>query len=407
MIKLVPAHDLKVGMYVHHLNCEWMAHPFVRPRFKLACDADIEKIRGAGINEIYIDTTRGLDAPHAQTEPEARAATERAMRAIAQSHTPARAPAQSDVQAERTLARRVAKEAEAAVSGAMHAAKSGRALAMGEIGSTIDQMTTSITRNPSALLGLVSMKDRDQYTFQHSVAVSALLIAFARHEHFDDESVHDIGLGGLLHDIGKMRVPDHVLNKPGRYNDEEFLLMQAHAEDGHRILKDNGEAHEIPLAITLQHHERMDGSGYPYGLSGSQISRVAQMAAIVDVYDAITAERCYHAAIAPAEALRSLLAWSQRELSPYFVQSFIRCVGIYPVGTLVRLESGLLAIVEEHNAKDLLKPRVRAIFDTKHNGYIAPKLIDLARPVGHGGGDTIVGHESPHKWRIDLAYYLS
>jgi putative nucleotidyltransferase with HDIG domain len=413
MIKRVATDELRVGMYIHDLNCGWMAHPFALSRFALASDADIVRIRAAGIREVEIDTVRGLDASHAPTRREAALLNEMAISRLAvcanddtkSSCHEGEGAVIVQAEEETPRARQLQAQAAAAVQAVMRDAKHGKALNLGAVEPVVANMTASILRNSSAMLGLVSIKHKDDYTFQHSVAVSALLVAFAQHEGLDAETVQQIGLGGLLHDIGKMRVPDRILNKPGRYNDDEFSVMQRHAEYGHAILSASGQVGDVPLAIALQHHERMDGSGYPYALKSAQIDRVAQMAAIVDIYDAITSDRVYHDALAPAEALRQLMAWSQHHLSPYFVQSFIRCVGIYPVGTLVRLESGRLALVIEHNAKDLLKPRVKVIFDTKQNSYVAPKMLDLSRSMGHGGADAIVAHESPRKWHIDLDYF--
>ncbi len=402
MIKLIPTQDLKVGMYIHDLNCDWMAHPFAWSKFKVGEDSEITKIASAGIREIYIDTARGLDAAHAPTTEEVGQQIQNDLVALAAEPC---APQQVGHGEEIERARNIKHQAEQAVIQAMRDVRLGKALLIDSVEPVVSSVTSSILRNSGALISLVGIKDKDLYTFQHSVAVCTLMVAFCRHEGMDDEAVHQAGLGGLLHDIGKTRMSNALLNKPGRYTNEEFAVMRRHPEDGHAILSATDAIGPTPLAIALQHHERMDGSGYPFNLGGAQIERVAQMAAIVDVYDAITADRCYHLAIPPADGLRKLMEWSKYHLSPYYTQSFVRCIGIYPVGTLVRLESQRLAIVTEHNAKDLLKPKVKVIFDAKRNQYIAPKEIDLARSMGHGGADTIVGHESARKWFIDLSYF--
>lgn len=197
-------------------------------------------------------------------------------------------------------------------------------------------------------------------------------------------------------------MPDEILNKPGRLTDEEFDIIKRHPGDGHAVLLRTAGIGAVPLDITRHHHERMDGSGYPDKLPGSEISMMAQMAAIVDVYDAITADRCYHQGMPPTEALRKIYEWSKFHFNPQLVQAFMRCVGIYPTGSLVRLESGRLGVVMEQNAVNMLQPVVKVIFSTKSNTYIKPELIDLSRNMGAGGADAIVAHEDPLRLNIDV-----
>jgi HD-GYP domain-containing protein (c-di-GMP phosphodiesterase class II) len=236
--------------------------------------------------------------------------------------------------------------------------------------------------------------------------VCTLLVAFCRSRELDGESLYQAGLGGLLHDTGKALVPDHILNKPGRLTDAEFAIVKKHPRDGYEILRQTAGIGPIPLDITLHHHERLDGSGYPEQLIAADISELAQMAAIVDVYDAITADRVYHKGIPAAEALRKIYEWSKFQFNPVLVQEFMRCVGIYPVGTLVLLESGRLAVVVEPHETSLLTPKVNVFFNTRSQAYIQPQTVDLARGLGFGGGDRIVRHESPAKWQVDPVRFL-
>jgi HD-GYP domain-containing protein (c-di-GMP phosphodiesterase class II) len=172
------------------------------------------------------------------------------------------------------------------------------------------------------------------------------------------------------------------------------------------ILEITPNISQTALHVAAQHHERYDGSGYPNRLKGDQISPIGQMAAIIDVYDAITSDRVYHKGMPPTEALRKMFEWSKFHFKPELVHAFARVVGIYPVGALVRLESGRLAVVVEHRESNMLHPLVRVMFDGKRNYHLKPEDVDLSRPVGHGGGDRIVGHESPEKWQIDPMKFL-
>jgi HD-GYP domain-containing protein (c-di-GMP phosphodiesterase class II) len=229
------------------------------------------------------------------------------------------------------------------------------------------------------------------------------MITLCRGAGLSGAETREAGLGALLHDVGKMKTPLHILNKPGRFTDEEFAVMKRHPADGYEILRREDSLGEVPLSIVLQHHERMDGSGYPEGRKGDAISRAAQMGAIVDVYDAITSDRCYHKGMPPAEAIRKLYEWSRFHFNPELVHMFVRSIGIYPVGTLVHLESGKLAWVLDQNETQLLKPKVKVFYDAKKRSYILPFELDLAQNLGHGGGDRILNAEDPLAWDIDVA----
>jgi HD-GYP domain-containing protein (c-di-GMP phosphodiesterase class II) len=210
-----------------------------------------------------------------------------------------------------------------------------------------------------------------------------------------------VGIGGMLHDIGKMKVPDEILNKPGKLTDEEFDIMRSHVVHSRDILSDTPGIAQASLDVAAQHHERFDGSGYPLKLKGSEMSIYGQMASIVDVYDAITSDRCYHKGMEPTVALRKMFEWSKFHFNPELVHTFVRSIGIYPVGTLVMLESGRIGIVIEQREASLAQPLVRVVFNAKKDYYIKPEDVDLSKPLGRGGADKIVSHESPAKWGID------
>lgn len=403
-VKKISVDQLRVGMYLHDLDCGWMDHPFVRSRFLLGDEAQIQKIMDAGIHDCYIDTSRGLDVTNAPTASEVRADLEKKMlEAVSQ---PA-APLRVDVASEMGRARQIKDQASRLVRDVMHDVRLGKAVELEQVEPMVQTITESVLRNGGALLTLLRIKNKDDYTFLHSVSVGTLLIAFCRSVDIDTETTRQAGLGGLLHDTGKAFVPDEVLNKPGRLTEEEFEIIKRHPKDGWDVLCRTPEIEAIPRDITLHHHERIDGSGYPDKLPGDQITTLAKMAAIVDVYDAITADRCYHKGMSATDALRKLYEWSKFHFEPTLVQAFMRCVGIYPVGTLVKLESGKLGVVVEQNAASLLTPIVKVVFSSKSNGYVEPYMLDLSRPLGSGGGDRIVGHEDPVKWKIDPMRFLA
>ena len=403
MLKKIDSSQLRVGMAIHDLDCGWMEHPFVRARFVLTSEDEIRKIVQAGIRGVIIDCSRGLDVAEAPTLAETQAQTEKEVAEIAA--RPVK-PARTTLADEMQRAVNIRRQAVGLVRTVMQDARLGKAVELDNVSPVVQNITESILRNSGALMGLLRIKTKDDYTFLHSVSVCTLLVAFCRSRGMDDETIYQAGIGGLLHDTGKALVPDHILNKAGRLTDEEFEIIRKHPRDGYDILRQTPEIGQIPLDITLHHHERRDGSGYPDRQAEGQISELAQMAAIVDVYDAITSDRCYHKGMPAADALRKIYEWSKFHFSPTLTQEFMRCVGIYPVGTMVMLESGRLGVVVEPHESNLLTPKVNVFFNTRSQTYIRPELLDLSRALGFGGGDKIVRHESPEKWRVDPNRFL-
>jgi HD-GYP domain-containing protein (c-di-GMP phosphodiesterase class II) len=404
MLKKIDSSQLKVGMFIQDLSCDWMTHPFIRQRFLITEYAQIRKIHDAGIHDVVIDSAKGLDVQDAPTLAEAEAQTEAELVVIAAA--PAIVTGVS-LGEELQRAADVRGAATDLVRTVMRDARMGKAIEIDQVSPVVQNITESILRNPGALLGLLRIKNKDDYTFLHSVSVCALLVAFCRSRGLDAETTYQAGLGGLLHDTGKALVPDRILNKPGPLTDEEFTIVKKHPKDGFDILSKSCEIGPIPLDITLHHHERRDASGYPDKQGEGAIGELAQMAAIVDVYDAITADRCYHKGVPAGEALRKIYEWSKFHFHPGFAQEFMRCVGIYPVGTMVMLESGRLAVVVEAHPTNLLAPKVHVFYNSKNKVYIRPEMVDLSRPVGFGGGDKIARHESPQKWGVDPMQFLA
>lgn len=404
MIKCINIEDLKVGMYIHNLNCDWMEHPFFSNHFSISSEHDIEKIIRLGIHEVYIDTKKGADVIHAPTEQEVQERLEREMHAIAlQKHD---FSIKYSVAEEFSKAKKVYQEANKIVHDILNDARIGKQIEVQHIEPIVEEMTASILRNSGALLALCRIKDSDNYTFLHSVSVGALLLTFCHALKMNKDVFQQAGMGGMLHDIGKMKVPDSILNKPNKLDEQELKIMKCHVTEGKKILKSMPDISSMTIMIASQHHERHDGSGYPEGLKGAEISQLGQMAAIVDVYDALTSNRCYHKGMPPTDALRKIYEWSKFHFNPDLVQAFIRTIGIYPVGSLVRLESGLIGVVAETNHSNLVLPTVNAFFDIKNNRPITPQTIDLSRSLGHGGGDRIIKHEAAENWPFDPLRFL-
>jgi putative nucleotidyltransferase with HDIG domain len=402
-IKKIEIADLKPGMYISDLGAGWMDHPFLRNNFAVKDDAVIDKIVKTGIREVYIDTSRGHDVQHAPTREEVEEKlTEQLKQVVAEPRVSERIAFRDEA----VRAVKVRDEANQIAHEVLAGVRMGKQVDIEKLEPVVQEMTESILRNGNALVSLCRVKDKDDYTFLHSVSVCALLVSFCRAVGMEKSNIQLVGIGGLLHDIGKMKVPNAILNKPGKLTDEEFVQMKSHVAASMEILSLTPGIQPDSILVAHQHHERHDGSGYPLKLKGDEISRIGQMAAVCDVYDAITSDRCYHKGMAPHDALRKILEWSKYHFNPDVAQQFIRTIGIYPVGTLVMLESGKIGIVHDQNeGGSLLQPLVRVVFDSKTGSYVTPADVDLSKPLGHGGGNRIISHELPEKWGIDLSRF--
>ena len=403
MIKRIPVAWLRPGMYVHDLNCGWLQHDFVRNRFLVKDEETVRKVRGIGVAEIVIDTERGLDtdpladateaaepeAPEPEAPSEARA-----------SKSPPAATVATTRPGGREDARQLHREANQIVRDMLVDIRLGKQIEMEKVEPLVGRVVDSIFTQQDALLPLARLKQHDNYTFQHSVSVCALMTAFARTLEVPREVIREIAVGALLHDVGKARVPDEILNKPGKLTDAEFDRMKSHVVQSKIILQATPGISQIALDVAAQHHERFDGTGYPNKLKHEQISLYGRMGAIVDVYDAITSNRVYHKGMPPTEALRKLLEWSANHFEPRLVKAFIRSVGIYPTGALVRLESKRLAVVQAQHAEKPMEPTVKVIFHTAGH-YLRPEDVDRRRSQ-----DRIVGHEDFADWNIDPLRWL-
>jgi HD-GYP domain-containing protein (c-di-GMP phosphodiesterase class II) len=400
-IKKIPVDRLRPGMYVHDVNCAWLDHPFVTNHFAVQDAKRVREIVSLGVRELYIDTGRGLDVDNAPTESEVRVEINARMEAIASEPRAEIHPVALGLEIER--AHRLHSEATRIARDMARDIRLGKQVELEQVEPLVENMVDSIFRNQDALLPLARLKDHDHYTFQHSVSVCALLVAFGRGLKLERGIIKELGIGGLLHDVGKAKVPDDILNKPAKLTDAEFARMKSHVVQSILILQNTPGISQIALDVAGQHHERFDGSGYPNQLKGEQISLYGRMGAIVDVYDAITSDRVYHKGMAPTAALGRLLEWSRYHFDPVLVKAYVKCVGIYPTGSLVRLESGRLAVVVEQNDENMMQPRLNVIYHAEHHRYLKPEPLDLS---WSGCKDRITGHEEYADWHIDPKRWL-
>lgn len=398
MIKKIHTSELRIGMYISDLDCKWMDHPFVVNKFAINDARIIQKIASAGIRSVYIDVTKGKDVEEAPTAPEV---DEVLQKSIEENLKNVRDNSAVSVASELARAKSLFRETTSVIRNLMEDTRIGKQIEVDSLTPLAERMVQSVFRNHHALTGISRIKTKDEYTFMHCVSVAGLLVTFARETGFSEEDIQQVAIGGLIHDIGKTMTPQEVLNKPGKLEPEEFEIMKGHVTHSREILEATLGISQTAMDISVLHHERIDGTGYPLGLAGDQISLIGKMSAIVDVYDALTSVRVYKDAWEPTLALKKLMEWSPSHFDRELVQHFIKCLGIYPVGSMVELESGLLGIVMEPG-EHLLRPKLRIVYHGKKGRYEKVRDIDLARETA----DHITGAVNPNDYSIDLGDFL-
>jgi putative nucleotidyltransferase with HDIG domain len=392
MLKRITTPEVRVGMHIHKLDGAWMSHPFWKTRFVLDDPADLQRLRDSGVPHVWIDVSLGVDvmSPVPDTDVAPLEAAEPAPPTATPEVRPPVVPRSQREELDQAAA--ICRRGRGAMMKMFAEARLGQAVDTAHCLPLVDEISQSVFRNPGALVSLARLKTQDDYSYMHSMAVCALMVSLARTLGQSEDACREAGLAGLLHDLGKAVMPLEVLNKPGKLTDDEYAIMKQHPERGHEMLVEGRGAPESALEVCLHHHERPDGRGYPHGLAGDQLSLLARMGAVCDVYDAITSNRPYKAGWDPAESIAMMASW-KGQFDPVVFQAFVRSLGIYPTGSLVRLASGKLAVVVEQNAAALVAPMVKVFFSTKSNMGVPPTLLDLTKSA-----DRIVGREDPAKW---------
>lgn len=263
--------------------------------------------------------------------------------------------------------------------------KNSHILDVGKVKYVIDSLTESVIRNPDALILLARLKDKDSNSYERALDVSVYLLAFGRQLGFPKEQLHILGMGGLLQDMGKMNLPSDLLDKKEKPSAAEYKVLRSHVLYSLDILnKMSGIPTEV-MELVATHHERQDGSGYPNGLREGNIGIFGSMAAIVDCFSALTSSRPYAPTASPREALQILGGWKGKYLHGGLLERFIQCIGIYPVGSLVELNTGEVAIVLAQNKIYHLKPKIMIMLDPEKKPYKHPNILDLFKdPMAAG-----------------------
>jgi len=399
----LPTSQVCVGMYVNSFCGSWLQHDFFRTSFLIDSPKIVERLQASGLEAVMIDPSRGV-APVARSaagaaplapEALAQAPAEPVAEVTPDAPKEAKPKPLAPLSQEMDKARDVTRMVRNTVESLFRDAQLGRNLDAQRIDTAVRSVHESLDRNPGALLSLVRIKRADEYTYMHSVAVSALMAQLAKTLGMDDAAQHQAATAGLLHDIGKVGVPNEILNKPGRLTEDEFTAVRNHPRNGYELLARGGEFDDVALDVCLHHHERIDGRGYPDRLKGDEITLFAKMGAICDIYDAISSNRPYKSAWTPFESLRQMASWGKGHLDHEIFRAFVQSIGVYPVGSIVKLKSNRLAIVTEQNINELRKPVLKAFYSTQLHERIEPRFIQLGK-----GHEEIVSVEDPEYWNL-------
>jgi HD-GYP domain-containing protein (c-di-GMP phosphodiesterase class II) len=393
MKKKISIGDVRLGMYIDSLCGSWVEHPFWRKSFLLDQQKDMDDLLGCGTEELWIDTDRGADVENV----------------VAPDSPP---PDSEDTKQEKGLeppvvlsdeirrARKIHAQGKLDVTEMFARACNKEELRLDRALILVDEIRRSTARNPNAFLGLTRPKSKEDYLCLHSISVCALMILLGRNMKMDHETIISVGLAGLLLDIGNIGLPQDLVNKPGTLTQEEYNIVKTHPLRGWNILNQHN-LDNIVLDVCLHHHERMDSSGYPECLPLDSLSVFARMAAICDTYDSLISDSYYRKGISPANAIREMTKWQEGQFDKAVFHAFVKTVGIYPFGSLVKLKSGRVAVVEEQSNKSLASPIVRVFFSTKVDQPIFQEWIDLSKVQ-----DAIVSVEEAdelsEELRVDL-----
>ncbi|WP_343847083.1 HD-GYP domain-containing protein [Bowmanella denitrificans] len=389
MYKIYPVDDLKPGMFVNQVTRQ-TGQLKIKTQGLVKDHGLIHKLKARGILEVEVDLSRSIisdeltmDSPMEEEGPEE--------------------PEKPQASEGETLneSHRLYEQAKSVQSKFFKKVRKGGKVSVTELMGTSADIIDSVFDNPDALCCLTLIKEKDQYLLEHSLNCSILMAVFARHLGFDKELIDELGLAGLMMDVGMATIPEDILSKPGALDGPEMQIVEGHVDFGLELLEQSELDLDVVRDVLANHHERMDGSGYPRGKSGDYLSVYARMAAIVDSYDAMTSERPWRRGMSPTQALKRLLASSQGLLDQSLVQQFIRCVGVHPVGSLVKLKSGKLAIVVRANKVDPLCPVVMSFYSVRTNMYNEVKRLDLSKVQ-----DEIETSVRPEEFKINLTKFF-
>jgi putative nucleotidyltransferase with HDIG domain len=404
----VQTKDLKVGMFVHDVGRRWIGHPWPRKSKLITSENDIKQLRRYGIREVTVDLNRNRRPRTEAVEEIQEDGHETIEELPAVENEPVELfeepPELITIEDEIPRAREVYFTALETAREFTIAARAGRQVNVAKVRENIEELIDSAFRNRDAALALLKLKFYDEYIFTHSLNVAVLAIGMGFHMNLTRADILTLGMGAMLHDLGKTGVPLAILNKKGRLTDEEYNTIKGHPLIGARLLEKHQEVPPQTIDMTRHHHERIDGSGYPDGLSGDELNSMLTITSLSDVYDALSSDRIYHKGLLPHEALKTIFALRDKQFNRLWIERFVQCLGIYPAGTLIQLNSGEIGVVSSVNRSMLLRPVIRPIFDRFGRRATDKDFLDLQDSKYLDR--SIIGVLDPKELKLDLSSYF-
>lgn len=390
----IPLNQLKVGMYVLSVFTTSKGLN-VKSEGYILKESSITEIKGSNITHVEIDPSRTKKNNTEKSAP---------------SITPEETTVDKSNEEPKVFFDNEMKKAEKLYNNAKGLQKKlldditlNKIIDLDTVQENTDAIVDSIFRNEDALSCMSRLRIKDDYLVEHSLNVSILMSIFCKHMNVERKIMEELALGAFLHDVGKVLIPDAVLNKPGRFTEEEYTIMKTHVLLGVKVLEETPNISDIVMSVVKEHHERLDGKGYPYNLPANEISQYGRMIAIVDSYDAMTAERVYKAGMHPIKAFKILVSESPTAYDKELVEQFIQCLGLYPIGTMVKLNSGKVGLISRLNKSKPLQPYVRVFYNTRLKQAISMEEIDLSKSKHN---DQIENCIRPEEYNLDFMKFF-
>ena len=399
---------LQQGMYVSSLDRPWIDTPFLLQGFVIKDEEEIALLKKY-CEHVFIDTDKGLDSAHFERDDQRLKTNERLEKSLVDQTKLIEYVDTKTAAEEMPVAKTAVSEASSRVVSIMESVRSGKEINVDQVKTVVEPIVESIIRNPDALMWLTQMRDKDSYTYSHSVDNCALAITFGRHMGLPKSDLDTLAMGLLLMDVGKMKIPAEVLNKTEPLTEEEYKLVRSHVQHSVEILE-KSEGIDIDIInIALTHHERFDGSGYPNGLVGTDTPVYGRIAGIIDCYDAMTSNRPYGKPVSPYKALQEIYNWRNTYFQEELVEQFLQCLGVYPTGTLVEMQTGEVGIVMAQNKTRRMSPQVMLLLNKDKKPFPDYQIIDLMnQPAEYNNNPlTILRGLDPGEYGVDpTEFYL-
>jgi len=408
MLKQIPVSQLKTGMFLHAIDINLSLFPEIQVQSTIADQNNLQNIIQTGVKEAIIDTAKGSDIEEAGLKTLKQQLTITHARKKRRAIPPPELPELSATPYKEELetAKRLKHTALSSLKHAFSDIKMGISIQTQEVKQSVKLFTDSIIRNQDALLTLGQIRNKNSYIYDHAINTCVLVIVFCKWKNIDYDTTINMGIAALLHDMGETRLDDNLIAVKGDLDEQQYIQMQQHVKLSVDLLSSFMGIHPQVVKLVKQHHERLDGSGYPDGLSGDEIDPLAQILGMIDLYDSMTADTMYSYAQSPTQVLKQLLESHDEMFDSVLIKQFIKCIGIYPVGSLVKLSNGCIAIINEISHHDALHPKVKMIYNARQEHFIQPVDVDLSELVKKGQAISIKGCIDPNLLHINLAAFI-